>query len=68
MMEGEAPTQERVFQVKIEKLTFYQLKICIFVKYLHTGVFGSQTVELELQMSVIRISLFSAFDLITIKT
>ena len=65
MLEGEAPTQERVFQVKIYKCPFLSVKICTSVKHLHTGVLGSQTVELELQMSVICIS---AFDLITIKT
>ena len=59
MMEGEAPTQERVFQVKIHDCHFLSVEN-IFVKYFCTGVPGSQTMELELQMNAICIPLFSA--------
>ena len=62
MLEGEVPTQERVFQVSIllkseiifvnfETQVSILLKI-IFVKYWNTGVSGSQTLELELQMNI----------------
>ena len=61
MLEGEAPTQERVFQVKIDDCHFLSVEN-IFVKYFRTGVPGSQTVELELQMSTICTPLFSALD------
>ena len=69
MLEGEVPTQERVFQVSIllkseiifvnfETQVSILLKI-IFVKYWNTGVSGSQTLELELQMNI---GLLPSFD------